>query len=86
MASVLNNEIKQEFNMFGEIFKFYKKYYHPENTDEYWEAVMKDSGELHEKYKLPICKALLVAIINEFDRKATEEANKNGKTNGTSTT
>lgn len=39
------------FGFFGEFFKFLGKYYVPENTEEYWDEVIAESGQLVSKYE-----------------------------------
>lgn len=69
MASVENNDIKMEFAMFGDIFKFYKKYYHPEDDQKYWSDVVEATTELEKKYPGQLCIDLTRAIWDEFCRR-----------------
>jgi hypothetical protein len=75
MAGVNSKEIPDEFNMFGELFTLYKKYYHPDNTDEYWIAVSNDFNSLSKKYGTELSKNLGFTIIEELERKAKGQAN-----------
>lgn len=70
MAAVSNKDIPDDFNMFGELFNLYKKYYHPDNTDEYWKAVAEDFKKLSKKYGTEISKDLGFVVIAELERKA----------------
>lgn len=69
MASVTNKDIPEEFAMFGEIFVFRKKYYIPEDSDEYWENVKKDSDVIYVKYKTDLCKDYLIVTMEDFERR-----------------
>ena len=40
MASVSKDQIKREFNLFGEIWNIYKAYYIPEDTGAYWDGLV----------------------------------------------
>lgn len=63
MAAVSNKEIPDEFNMFGELWTLYKKYYHPENNDQYWQGIRNDFINLTKKYKSKLSEDLSLAII-----------------------
>lgn len=75
MAGVNSKDIPEDFNMFGELFNLYKKYYYPEDTDEYWKSVHDDFKALYEKYKNELTKDLGLTIIAEFERRAKEGFN-----------
>ncbi|MDF2608963.1 MAG: hypothetical protein K0R92_437 [Lachnospiraceae bacterium] len=70
MAAVSNKDIPDDFNMFGELFNLHKKYYYPDNTDEYWKAVHEDFKKLCQKYKTEFTEDLSFVVIKEFERKA----------------
>ena len=67
MASVTSKEIPEEFNMFGELFTIYKKYYHPEYTEYWWAEMMQAFRDLNKKYETDLCKDLSIACINAID-------------------
>lgn len=70
---VTDEELKTVWGMFTDAWKFYKKYADVQQSDEYWEAVVDESGQLAKKYdnaKLAI--ALLLAAIDELERKSKE--------------
>ena len=70
---VTDEELKAVYGMFTDAWKFYKKYADVQQSDEYWEAVVDESGQLAKKYdnaKLAI--ALLLAAIDELERKSKE--------------
>ncbi len=70
---VTDEELKKVYGMFTDAWKFYKKYADVQQLDEYWEAVVDESGQLAKKYdnaKLAI--ALLLAAIDELERKSKE--------------
>ena len=77
---VTDEELKTVWGMFTDAWKFYKKYADVRDEDSYWENVIDESDELSKKYnneKLAI--ALILAIIEEFERKA-KELRKNAET------
>ena len=51
MASVKNKDIPEEYEFFGELFNFRKKYYIPEpDNDEYWHNLVEEANELVRKH------------------------------------
>lgn len=72
MASVNSKEIPEEFNMFGELFTLYKKYYHAEDSEVWWVEVVNEFRSLHKKYDTELCSELSVACIREIERKYLE--------------
>ncbi len=80
---VSNEELKRIYNLFTDCWRFYKKYADVKDTDEFWESVVDESGELPRKYnndKFAI--ALVLAVIDELERKAKELRNKDGQAAG----
>lgn len=70
---VTDEELKTVWGMFTDAWKFYKKYADVQQSDEYWEAVVDESGQIARKYgnaKLAI--ALILAAIEELERKSKE--------------
>jgi len=68
-----NEELRRIYNLFTDCWRFFKKYSEVKDTDEYWEAVVDESGELSKKYnndKFAI--ALVLAVIDKFEREAKE--------------
>lgn len=65
-----NKEMSTEFQYFGDVWTFFKKYYHVRPDDDYWEAVVEESSAIVQKYNnLPLCKDLVLAVIGELERK-----------------
>lgn len=70
---VTDEELKKVWGMFTDAWKFYKKYADVQQSDEYWDAVVDESGQIAKRYdnaKLAI--ALLLAAIDELERKSKE--------------
>ena len=70
---VTDEELKAVYGMFTDAWKFYKKYADVQQSNEYWEAVVDESGQIAKKYdnaKLAI--ALILAAIDELERKSKE--------------
>ena len=58
----------EEFNFFGEFFKFVQKYYVPENTDTYWTGLADDSQALSQKYKGEFYVAMILAFVDYVEK------------------
>ncbi len=70
---VTDEELKTVWGMFTDSWRFYKKYADVQQSDEYWEAVVDEYGQIAKKYdnaKLAI--ALILAAIEELERKSKE--------------
>ena len=60
-------EIKKQ--IYNDAWFFYKKYINVQNTEEYWEAVIKDGDLLIEKHKRdPFMRNLISCIVQELGR------------------
>lgn len=62
-------DMKTEFAYFGEAWNFFKKFYDTSDEDAYWDAVVQEGGAIILKYDCPLCKAVILAIIDELERK-----------------
>lgn len=69
-----NKEMSTEFQYFGEVWTFFKKYYHVRPDDDYWDAVIEEAGAINQKYQCELCKDLILAIVDELDRKYRERS------------
>ena len=70
---VTDEELKKVYGMFTDAWKFYKKYADVQQSDEHWESVVDEYGQIAKKYdnaKLAI--ALLLVAIDELERKSKE--------------
>lgn len=74
MASVTAKEIPEEQKFFTELWNLRKKYYIPEDNDEYWDSAIRDFTELRTKYeKLSIAYEMVMIIINDLDKRYKED-------------
>ena len=65
-----NKEMSTEFQYFGDVWTFFKKYYHVRPDDDYWEELMEEASAIGQKYEQQrLCKDLLLAVIGELERK-----------------
>lgn len=59
-------EQKQAYQMFFELWLFYKKYSTTPKGAEYWRALVKDAGEIRERYHSVLCESILLDITKYF--------------------
>lgn len=68
-----NKEMKTEFDFFGEVWTFFKKFYDVRDGENYWAAAVNEAAAINEKYNCQLCKDLLIAVSNELRRKGGED-------------
>lgn len=68
----MHKELKgtEEYYMFNALWTMMKKYYIPENTDEYWLSVINAQKEFCDKYPSKLALDLSTAIINDLERRS----------------
>lgn len=57
--------------IFCDVYKFYLKY-KDSKTDEDFQALVKESHEIHKKYDFDMCKDMLLQVIEVIDNNAKE--------------
>lgn len=74
MASVTKNEIPEIAQFMSEYWELVKKYYIPEDTDAYWNALNKEQQELVTKHKNDkLVVSTLCALTNYLEAKMKGE-------------
>ncbi len=68
-----NEQMKEEFAFFGEVWTFFKKYYDAKQDDEYWEKLVEEAAYINQKYQSELCKDLIFVVIAELERKSKHE-------------
>lgn len=63
-------ELRQAYQMFTDIWRFYKKYCDSSTAEKYWKAVDQEANFLKEKYGTKLSKCLLLAVVDEFERRS----------------
>ena len=65
-------KIKDEFNMFSAVWKYYKAMLPVQCNadDEYWGKVVEEADEVCKKYPTKLCRAFMMTILSEMERKA----------------
>ena len=68
-----NNEIRIEYDLFADIWKLFKSYYHKAKDKDFWSVIMNEAREIEKKYNSSLCNDLLVAVIMELENKYQKE-------------
>lgn len=69
-----NSDMPREFEIFREVWIFFKEFYFPSNEESYWDAVVSAGGEIMERFPdSPLCRDLVMAIIGELERKGVKD-------------
>lgn len=74
MAAGYRQQMPTEFQFFSDCWNFYGRFYEASDSDEYWMRAVNESAAINERYKSPLCKDLLVAIMKELQRKGEAAA------------
>ena len=78
MASVTAKEIPEEQKFFTELWNLRKKYYTPEDNDDYWSSMVNEFTELRVKYeKVSISYKMILIVMDDLEMRYKE--NKYGK-------
>lgn len=73
MASVTAKEIPEVQQFFTELWNLYKKYYTPEDSDDYWNSMINEFTELRVKYeKVSISYKMILLIIDDLEMRYKE--------------
>lgn len=65
-----NEEMKLEYDIMGETWKFFKKYF--DRVDS-WETTLKEAREIEHKYNSQLCSDILIAYVCELERKVMKK-------------
>ena len=69
MASVSASDIPIEQQFMGDLWSFRKAYYTWEDSPDYWEAIVKASNDLSDKYRNDFFDMMLMACIDDIERR-----------------
>lgn len=59
----------EEWMMFKDFYEICQKYFEPENSIEYWNALIAEISIFNEKYKSDFATQLCVALFNTMEHK-----------------
>lgn len=65
-----------EFQIFADVWNFFKRYYQVQDDDIYWDKAIEESNEIAVKYgNNKFANDLLIAVIKEMERKLKAKQN-----------
>lgn len=68
-----NSEIKATSQIWTDVWNLWKKYYHPEKSEEFWSDLVDEADAIGTKYKdNDFVNALLLACVNDIERRYKE--------------
>lgn len=68
MASVTAKEIPEEQMFFTDLWNLRKKYYTPEDNDDYWSSMVNEFTELRVKYeKVSISYKMILIVMDDLE-------------------
>ncbi|MCI8535504.1 MAG: hypothetical protein HFG68_08010 [Hungatella sp.] len=74
MASVRFQKGSKEWNMFRDYWNLCQKFWIPEDSEEYWNLVLKESIEFKKKYEsLPLANEIRLVLLEHLFREAKKE-------------
>lgn len=74
MASVKFQKGSKEWNMFRDYWNLCQKFWIPEDSEEYWNLVLKESIEFKKKYEsLPLANEIRLVLLEHLFREAKKE-------------
>ena len=73
MGTVKLQKGTEEFEMFRDYWKMLEENWGVEDSEAYWNKVIEDTDAFYRKYETEFSKELVLALINELERKAKDE-------------
>ena len=70
---VKKSDIPQEAEFMTEFWKVAKKYYIPEEGDDYWKSAIDELTELSEKYPTEFCKCIILGFMKYLEDRFCKE-------------
>ena len=73
MSAIKLQKGTEEFEMFRDYWKMLEENWDVEDSEVYWNKVIEDTDAFYRKYETEFSKELVLALINELERKAKDE-------------
>lgn len=71
-----------EFKIMMDCWKLYQKYYIPEVKESYWDDLIDEVHEIDRKYNSELCRKILLAYVDDIERRYQEEKHDRNGTAG----
>ncbi len=79
MSEIRNKEREEEHKFILDFWSFRKKFYVPEDNDEYWESLCNDANNLAVKYENnEYFNQLIVCCVNDIEGRYRKEKARRG--------
>ena len=76
MAEVKFKKGSEEWQMFMDFWALCQKYWEPEDSDSYWEDIIKDTDNFYKKYNTDFSKSLALSLVDYAEsRNSNHEKN-----------
>jgi len=62
-------EFAYEILINKDIMSFRKKFYVPEDAEEFWEELIKDANEIHNKYNSTFVDQMIMVNVDDIERR-----------------
>lgn len=62
-------EFEQEIQINKDIMSFRKKFYVPEDAEKFWEELIKDANEIHNKYNSTFVDQMIMVNVDDIERR-----------------
>lgn len=72
MASVNKEDIPVLSAFMPHFWNWTKKYYLPEEPDEWWQEMIAEGNLLVDTYQDPLCREMVVAVMEDMERRYHE--------------
>ena len=61
-----------EWMMFMDYWALCQKYWEPDDNDDYWKLVVKETDVFYRKYNSEFAKSLALTLVNQLQRKSRQ--------------
>ena len=74
MASIEATKIPTEQKFMGDFWNFRKSYYSPEESDDYWTALIDAATALSEKYKIEYLDQMILVCVDDIEQRYKKQS------------
>lgn len=70
MAEIKFAKGSEEWQLFIDYWELCQKYWRPEDNDDYWESVVKETDVFYKKYNSQFARSLALTLVEELERRS----------------
>ena len=71
LAGVKFSKGSEEWQMFMDYWALCQKFWNPEDNDDYWDAVVKETDAFYKKYNSQFARSLALTLVEELERRSS---------------